>query len=333
MAIDVGTANTVVYVRGEGIVLAEPSVVAIETIDGSPRVLAVGTEAKSMMGRTPQNIKVVRPLRHGVISDIEVAEQMIKHFMAKARGDQPMLRGPDVVLCLPSGSTGVERRALRDAASNAGAKRVWFIEEAMAAAVGADLPVAHPIGSMVVDIGGGSTEVGVISLGGLNMSTSTRVGGDNMDEAITAHVRRSHNMLIGEPTAELIKLKLGTAKLEAKAKPKTTVVKGRDLANGVPAQITITQDEVAMAIADCVGQIVHAVRTTLEQVAPEISADIMGTGIILTGGGSLLAGIDTVIAEATGLPVTIAGDPLNCVALGAGRVLEDPAYEGLRQLA
>jgi rod shape-determining protein MreB len=333
MAIDLGTANTVVFVRGEGIVLAEPSVVAIETVNGSPRVLAVGTDAKLMMGRTPQNIKVIRPLRHGVISDIDVAEQMIKHFIAKAHGDQPMLRGPDVVLCVPSGSTGVERRALRDAASNAGAKQVWFIDEAMAAAVGADLPVTHPLGSMVVDIGGGTTEVGVISLGGLNMSMSTRVGGDNMDEAIAAHVRRSHNMLIGEPTAELIKLKLGTAKLEARGKPKTTIVKGRDLANGVPAQITVTQDEVAMAIAECVGQIVRAVRDTLEKTAPEIAADIMGTGIILTGGGSLLAQIDTVIANATGLPVTIAGDPLNCVALGAGRALEDPAYEALRQAA
>jgi rod shape-determining protein MreB len=286
-----------------------------------------------MMGRTPPNIKVIRPLRHGVISDIEVAEQMIKHFMAKAHGDQPLLRGPDVVLCLPSGSTGVERRALRDAASNAGAKRVWFIDEAMAAAVGADLPVAHPVGSMVVDIGGGTTEVGVISLGGLNMSMSTRVGGDNMDEAIGAHVRRSHNMLIGEPTAELIKLKLGTAKMAAQSTSGTMAVKGRDLANGVPAQITLSQDEVAMAIADCVGQIVHAVRTTLEQVAPEISADIMGTGIILTGGGSLLPEIDTVLAEATGLPVAIAGDPLNCVALGAGRALEDPTFEGLRHAA
>jgi len=213
---------------------------------------------------------------------------MIKHFITQAHGDQPMLRGPDVVLCVPSGATGVERRALRDAASNAGAKRVWFIDEALAAAIGADLPVTHPMGSMIVDIGGGTTEVGVISLGGINMSTSARVGGDNMDEAIVAHVRRTHNMLIGEATAERIKIKLGTAKMEAKGKLPQTTVKGRDLANGVPAQITLSQDEVAMAIAECVGQIVQVVRTTLERTPPEIAADLIGTGIIMTGGVSLL---------------------------------------------
>lgn len=333
MAIDLGTTNTVVYVRGQGIVLAEPSVVALETINGAPQVLAVGAGAKLMMGKTPNSIKVVRPLRHGVISDIEVAELMIKHFIAQAHGDQPMRRGPDVVLCVPSGATGVERRALRDAASNAGAKRVWFVDHAMAAAIGADLPVTHPVGSMIVNIGGGTTEVGVISIGGINMSMSARVGGDNMDEAIGAHVRRSHNMLIGEATAERIKIKLGTAKMEAQGKSPQTTVKGRDLANGVPAQITLSQDEVAMAIAECVGQIVQVVRTTLERTPPEIAADIMGTGIIMTGGVSLLPHIDAVLTEATGLPVSIAGDPLNCVALGAGRALEDPAYRSLLQPA
>lgn len=334
LAIDLGTANTVVYVRGQGIVLAEPSVVAIETINGIDRILAVGTEAKMMIGKTPENIRTVRPLRNGVISDIEIAEQMIKLFIAKAQGQQGILRGrPDVVICVPSGSTGVERRALRDAVSNAGARKVWFIDEAMAAAIGADLPVTHSVGSMVVDIGGGTTEVGVISIGGLNMSMSARVGGDNMDDAITAHVRRSHNLLIGETTAERIKKELGIARITGNGKPLTAVIKGRDLANGIPMEISVTQTEIAYALADCVSQIVQVVRSALEQTAPEIAADIIESGIIMTGGGSLLAEMTTVLADATGLPVTIANDPLNCVALGAGRALEDPVYQGILQPA
>jgi rod shape-determining protein MreB len=327
LAIDLGTANTVVYVKGTGVVLAEPSVVAIETTNGMDRVLAVGSDAKLMMGKTPENIKTVRPLRNGVISDLEVAEQMIKHFIGKALGRQGFLHvGPEIVICVPSGSTQVERRAIRDAASNAGARKVWLIDEPMAAAIGADLPVTHPIGSMVVDIGGGTTEVGVISIGGMNMSMSARVGGDSMDEAIALHVRRNHNLLIGEATAERIKKTLGMARIDDAGKPVTALIKGRDIGRGRPTEISITQAEIADALADCVGQIVQVVRSTLERTAPEIAADIIAGGIIMTGGGSLLSGIDTVLALATGLPVRVADNPLNCVAIGAGRTLEDPTY-------
>ncbi|MBV1686119.1 rod shape-determining protein [Novosphingobium sp. G106] len=332
LAIDLGTANTVVYVKGTGVVLAEPSVVAIETVDGIERVLAVGEDAKLMMGKTPENIKTVRPLRNGVISDLEVAEQMIKHFIGKALGRQGFFHvGPEIVICVPSGSTQVERRAIRDAASNAGARKVWLIDEPMAAAIGADLPVTHPVGSMVVDIGGGTTEVGVISIGGMNMSMSARVGGDSMDEAITLHVRRHHNLLIGEATAERVKKTLGAAMVDdaAAAKPTTALIKGRDIGQGRPKEIAITQVEIADALADCVGQIVQVVRSTLESTAPEIAADIIEGGIILTGGGSLLTGIDTVLALATGLPVRVADNPLNCVAIGAGRTLEDPVYQSV----
>lgn len=330
LAIDLGTANTVVYVRGAGVVLAEPSVVAIETVNGIDRVLAVGSDAKLMMGKTPKNIRTVRPLRSGVISDLEVAEQMIKHFIGKASGQQGILRvGPEIVICVPSGSTQVERRAIRDAASNAGARRVWLIDEPMAAAIGADLPVTDPIGSMVVDIGGGTTEVGVISMGGMNMSMSARVGGDSMDEAIALHVRRNHNLLIGEATAERIKKTLGTAIVDPADKPSAALIKGRDIGQGRPAELSITQAEITEALADCVGQIVQVVRSTLERTAPEIAADLIGGGIIMTGGGSLLAGIDTVLARATGLPVRVADNPLNCVAMGAGRTLEEPAYQGV----
>lgn len=332
LAIDLGTANTVVYVEGTGVVLSEPSVVAIETTSGVERVLAVGLDAKLMMGKTPQNIKTVRPLRSGVISDLEVAEQMIKHFIQKALGQKGRLRlGPNIVICVPSGSTRVERRAIRDAASNAGARSVWLIDEPMAAAIGADLPVTHPIGSMVVDIGGGTTEVGVISIGGMNMSMSARVGGDSMDEAITLHVRRNHNLQIGEGTAERIKKKLGAARIDPARRPLTALIKGRDIGRGVPAEISVTQAEIVEALAECVGQVVQVVRTALETTAPEIAADIVEGGIIMTGGGSLLSGIDAVLADATGLPVRVANDPLNCVALGAGRTLEDPSYRSVLQ--
>jgi rod shape-determining protein MreB and related proteins len=334
LAIDLGTANTVVYVKGRGIVLAEPSVVAIETINGIDRVLAVGDDAKLMLGKTPAGIKAIRPLRHGVISDIDVAEQMIKHFISKAQGHPARVwGGPEIVLCVPSSSTHVERRAIRDAASNAGARKVWLIDEPMAAAIGAHLPVTHPIGSMVVDIGGGTTEVGVISLGGLSMSMSARIGGDDMDDAITFYVRRTHNLLIGESTAERVKKELGTAWLEAAAAPRLAAIGGRDLARGVPRQITIAQGEIAEALADSVEQIVQVVRNALENTPPEIAADIIDSGIVLTGGGSLLAGIDTVLAHETGLAVSVAADPLNCVALGAGRALEDAEYKVVLQAA
>jgi rod shape-determining protein MreB and related proteins len=333
LAIDLGTANTVVYARGRGIVIAEPSVVALETNNGVSRVLSVGAEAKLMMGKTPDNIEAIRPLRNGVISDLEVAEQMIKHFIRKAQGGQRgwMRAGPQIVLCVPSGSTRVERRAIRDAASNAGASKVWLIDEPMAAAIGADLPVTHPVGSMVVDIGGGTTEVGVVSVGGMHMSMSARIGGDRMDEAITAHVRRYHNLLIGESTAERVKHELGTA-ISGRDGP-SAIIKGRDIARGVPREIAITQSEVGNALAECVGQIVQLVRSALEKTAPEIAADIIEGGIVLTGGGSLLCDLDTILSHETGLPVSVAETPLECVALGAGRTLEDLAYQGVLQAA
>ena len=330
LAIDLGTANTVVYVRNRGVVLAEPSVVALQTIHGVSTVLAVGSDAKLMMGRTPDHIRTIRPMRNGVISDLEVAEQMIKHFIRKAQGQHTRMRGsPEIVVCVPSGSTQVERRAIRDAASNAGARKVWLIDEPMAAAIGADLPVTHPVGSMVVDIGGGTTEVGVIATGGMSMSMSVRVGGDRMDDAIASYVRRHHNLLIGESTAERVKLQLGAARLGRDGAPPDAVIKGRDLTRGVPREMTISQAEIVEALIEPVGQIVEAVRAALEHTPPEIAADIIDGGIIMTGGGSLLANLDTLLAQETGLPVNVADNPLNCVALGAGRVLEDATYRGV----
>jgi rod shape-determining protein MreB len=333
MAIDLGTANTVVYVRGRGIVLNEPSVVAIETINGVKRVRAVGDDAKLMMGKTPGSIEAIRPLRDGVIADIDVAEQMIKHFIQKVHGRRNFMRWPEIVICVPSGSTSVERRAIRDAASNAGASQVWLIEEPMAAAIGAGMPVTEPIGSMVVDIGGGTTEVAVLSLRGLAYTTSVRVGGDKMDEAISSYVRRNHNLLIGEATAERIKQEVGVAKMPADGKGETIHIKGRDLVNGVPKEITITQAQIAEALTEPVSAIVEGVRIALENTAPELAADIVDQGIVLTGGGALLQGIDEVLREATGLPVSIADDPLTCVALGTGRALEDSIFRGVLQTA
>jgi rod shape-determining protein MreB len=333
MAIDLGTANTVVYVRGRGIVLNEPSVVAIETLNGVKRVRAVGDDAKLMMGKTPGTIDAIRPLRDGVIADIDVAEQMIKHFIQKVHGRRNFMRWPEIVICVPSGSTSVERRAIRDAASNAGASQVWLIEEPMAAAIGAGMPVTEPIGSMVVDIGGGTTEVAVLSLRGLAYTTSVRVGGDKMDEAISSYVRRNHNLLIGEATAERIKQEVGVAKMPADGKGETIHIKGRDLVNGVPKEITITQAQIAEALTEPVSAIVEGVRIALENTAPELAADIVDQGIVLTGGGALLQGIDDVLREATGLPVSIADDPLTCVALGTGRALEDSVFRGVLQTA
>jgi rod shape-determining protein MreB len=329
LAIDLGTANTVVFLKGHGIVLAEPSVVTLETIAGVRRVRAVGDDAKLMLGKTPDNITTIRPLRHGVIADLEIAEEMIKHFINKAKANAGVrLRGsPEIVLCVPSGATVVERRAIRDAASNAGARKVWLIDEPMAAAIGADLPVTRPVGSMVVDIGGGSTEVGVLSVGGLVVTLSLRVGGDQMDDAIAAHVRRSHNLVIGEATAERIKFEIGAATLSSE--PRTARVRGRDVIRGVPTERHIGEAEIVEALAETVGQIVEAVRRALEITAPEIAADIIEGGIVLTGGGALLAGLETVLSEATGLPVVTAEDPLNCVAKGAGRALEDLEYRGV----
>ncbi|MGN6621603.1 MAG: rod shape-determining protein [Sphingomonas sp.] len=329
MAIDLGTANTVVYVRGRGVVLNEPSVVAIETLNGVQKVKAVGDDAKLMMGKTPGTIEAIRPLRDGVIADIDVAEQMIKYFIQKVHGQRRFARWPQIVICVPSGSTKVERRAIRDAAQNAGASQVWLIEEPMAAAIGADMPVTEPIGSMVVDIGGGTTEVAVLSLRGLAYTTSVRVGGDKMDEAIVSYVRRNHNLLIGEATAERIKQEVGVAKAPADGIGQTIHIKGRDLVNGVPKEIQINQGQIAEALSEPVGTIVEGVRIALENTAPELAADIVDQGIVLTGGGALLQGLDEVLRDETGLPVTVAEEPLTCVALGTGRALEDPMFRGV----
>jgi rod shape-determining protein MreB len=333
LAIDLGTANTLVYAQDRGIVLNEPSVVAIETINGIKRVKAVGDDAKMMMGKTPDNIEAIRPLRDGVIADIEIAEEMIKHFIRKVNGKRSMFRYPEIVICVPSGSTSVERRAIRDAASNAGASQVFLILEPMAAAIGADMPVTEPVGSMVVDIGGGTTEVAVLSLRGLAYTTSVRVGGDKMDEAIVSYVRRHHNLLIGEATAERIKKDYGCAVTPADGIGETIHIKGRDLVNGVPKEITITQANIAEALSEPIGAIVEGVRIALENTAPELAADIVDQGIVLTGGGALIKGLDDYLRDETGLPVSIAEDPLSCVALGTGRAMEDPVYRGVLMTA
>ncbi len=332
LAIDLGTANTVVHVAGEGVVINEPSVVAMERgSDGLPRVRAVGDDAKLMMGKTPGNVETIRPLRSGVIADLDVAEEMIKHFIRKAHGGPTRFsRGPEVVICIPSGATPVERRAIRQAVSNAGSDRVSLLEEPMAAAIGAGLPVTDPIGSMIVDIGGGTTEVGVISLQGLAYCCSSRVGGDRMDEAIISYVRRNFNLLIGEGTAERVKLEIGTATAPADGVGLTTLVRGRDIARGIPGEVTLSQAQVAEALAEPVNRIVQVVRAALENTQPEIAADVIDQGITMTGGGSLLRDISVIIADETGLPVHVADDPLTCVARGAGRTLEEKVFrEGL----
>jgi rod shape-determining protein MreB len=329
IAIDLGTANTVVYVHGSGIVTSEPSVVAMEYVNGVRQVRAVGDDAKLMMGKTPDNIKTIRPLRNGVIADLEVAEDMIKHFIRKAHGGPGRFtRGPEVVICIPSGATSVERRAIRDAVTNAGADHVSLIEEPMAAAIGAGLPVTEPIGSMVVDIGGGTTEVGVISLQGLAFCRSTRVGGDRMDEAIAAYVRRNFNLLIGEGTSERVKLEIGGARVPEDGVGLTAGVRGRDVSKGVPSEISLTQAQVAEALSEPVNRIVEVVRSALENTQPEIAADVIDQGITMTGGGSLLRDIAGVLADETGLPVQVAENPMSCVALGAGRTLEEPILRG-----
>ena len=322
MAIDLGTANTLVYVKGRGIVLNEPSVVAIATIKGKKQVLAVGDDAKQMLGRTPGNIQAIRPLRDGVIADFEIAEEMIKHFIRKVH-NRRSFASPQVIVCVPSGSTAVERRAIQESAESAGARRVFLIEEPMAAAIGANLPVTEPTGSMVVDIGGGTTEVAVLSLGGIVYSRSVRVGGDKMDEAIIAYIRRHHNLLIGESSAERIKKQIGSAASPEDGEGETMEIKGRDLMNGVPKELLIDQAQISDALAEPVSQIVEAVKVALEQTPPELAADIVDKGIVLTGGGGMLGNLDFVLRHATNLPVAIAEDPLTCVALGTGRCLEE----------
>ncbi|NBX65864.1 MAG: rod shape-determining protein [Proteobacteria bacterium] len=333
MAMDLGTANTLVYVRDQGIVLNEPSVVAITTVGGRKQVLAVGNEAKQMLGRTPGNITAIRPLRDGVIADFEVAEAMIKHFIRKVHNRRSFV-SPEMIICVPSGSTAVEQRAIIESAESAGARKVWLIEEPMAAAIGAGLPVMEPTGSMVVDIGGGTTEVAVISLGGIVYARSARVGGDKMDEAIIAYIRRVHNLLIGESTAERIKKEIGAACPPSDGDGRTLQIKGRDLMNGVPKEIVVTERQMAEALAEPVSQIVEAVKTALENTAPELAGDIVDKGIVMTGGGSLLKNLDYVLRYATGLPVTVADDPLACVALGTGQALEDrPVLNGALKTA
>jgi rod shape-determining protein MreB len=322
IAIDLGTANTLVYVKGRGIILNEPSVVAITTNRGKAQVLAVGDEAKLMLGRTPGNIQAIRPLRDGVIADFEVAEEMIKHFIRKVH-NRRSFASPQVIICVPSGSTAVERRAIKEAAESAGARRVFLIEEPMAAAIGAGLPVTEPTGSMVVDIGGGTTEVAVISLGGIVYAKSVRVGGDKLDEAIIAYIRRHHNLLVGESSAERIKKSIGSACPPDDGDGRMMEIKGRDLMNGVPKELIISERQIAESLGEPVAAIVEAVKVALEHTAPELAADIVDKGIVLTGGGALLSNLDHVLRYATGLPVSIADDPLSCVALGSGRALEE----------
>ena len=323
LAIDLGTANTLIYVRGKGIVLDEPSVVAIRQ-EGGPNgkkvIQEVGLAAKQMLGRTPGNITAIRPMKDGVIADFTVTEQMLKHFIRKVHNSRLFKPSPRIIICVPCGSTQVERRAIRESAIGAGASRVYLIEEPMAAAIGADLPVGEATGSMVVDIGGGTTEVGVIALGGLVYKGSVRVGGDKFDEAIINYIRRNYGMLIGETTAEQIKKEIGSAFPGSEVREKE--VKGRNLAEGIPRSFTISSNEILEALTDPLNSIVSAVKSALEQTPPELAADIAEKGMVLTGGGALLRDIDRLLMEETGLPVIIAEDPLTCVVRGSGKALE-----------
>ena len=321
LAIDLGTANTLVYVKGKGIVLSEPSVVAVRSDNrGYKKVLAVGKEAKLMLGRTPGNIVAIRPMREGVIADFEVTEAMLRHFIRKVHNRRTMLR-PRIIVAVPSGITQVEKRAVRESAESAGAREVYLIEEPMAAAIGAGLPITEPTANMVVDIGGGTTEVAVISLAGIVFSKSVRVGGDKFDEAILQYVKRKYNLLIGERTAEVIKTTIGTA--YPQEEPESIEVKGRDLVTGIPKILSIDSEEVRVAIAEQIDTIVQVVKLALEQTPPELAADIVDRGIFLTGGGALLKNLDVLLKEETGLPINIADDPLSAVVLGSGKTLEN----------
>ena len=318
MAVDLGTANTLVYVRGRGIVLNEPSVVAVNQDTGG--ILAVGIEAKKMIGRTPGNIVAIRPLKDGVIADFDTTERMLRYFIQKVHRRRYLAK-PRIVVCVPSGITGVEQRAVKDAGYAAGARKVYIIEEPMAAAIGAGLPIHEPTGNMVVDIGGGTTEVAVISLGGIVTSLSIRVGGDELDNAIIAFVKKEYSLMLGERTAEEIKCRVGSAyPLDEEL---TMEVKGRDSVAGLPKTIHITSQEIREALADTISNIVDAVRVTLERCPPELSADLVDRGLVLAGGGALLRGLDRLLSEATGLPVHVAEDPLSAVAEGTGRALSE----------
>jgi rod shape-determining protein MreB and related proteins len=323
LAIDLGTANTLIYVRSKGIVLDEPSVVAIRQ-DGGPNgkkvIQAVGLAAKQMLGRTPGNISAIRPMKDGVIADFTITEEMLKQFIKKVHDSRMFSPSPRIIICVPFGSTQVERRAIRESAMGAGARQVYLIEEPMAAAIGAGLPVAEPTGSMVVDVGGGTTEVGVISLGGIVYASSVRVGGDKFDEAITNYIRRNYGMLIGESTAEQIKKEIGSAFPGSEVREME--VKGRNLAEGIPRSFTISSNEILEALTEPLNSIVGAVKQALEQTPPELGADIAEKGMVLTGGGALLRELDRLLVEETGLPVIVADDPLTCVVRGSGRALE-----------
>ena len=322
MAIDLGTANTLVYVKGEGVVLNEPSVVATVENQGRTHVLAVGNEAKQMLGRTPGKIQAIRPMKDGVIADFEVAEQMIKSFIKKVHSGRT-LSNPQIVICVPTGATNVERRAIRESADAAGARRVFLIEEPVAAAIGAGLPVAEPTGSMIVDIGGGTTEVAVLSLGGVVHATSVKSAGDKFDEAIIEYMRSAHKLAIGETTAERMKKEIGSASPPEDGDGKSMNVKGRDLITGLPKELSISQRQIAEALAEPVAQIIDTIKRALEQTPAELSADIVERGIMMTGGGSLLGNLDKVLRRATSLPVSITEDPLLCVVMGTGKALEE----------
>jgi rod shape-determining protein MreB and related proteins len=321
LAIDLGTANTLVYVKGKGIVLNEPSVVAVSTDNRSKnRVLAVGQEARAMLGKTPGNIVAIRPMRDGVIADFEVTEAMLRYFIRKVHNRRSFIR-PRIIIAVPSGITQVEKRAVRESAESAGAREVFLIEEPMAAAIGANLPITEPTCNMVVDIGGGTTEVAVISLAGIVYSMSVRVAGDKMDQAIIQYIKRKYNLLIGERTAELIKTTIGNAYPDPQ-NLETMEVKGRDLASGIPKILSIDSEEVRVAISEQIDAIVEAVKIALEQTPPELAADIVDRGIVLTGGGALLKNLDKLIREETSLPIIVADDPLTTVAMGSGKTLD-----------
>jgi len=318
LAVDLGTANTLVYVKGKGIVLREPSVVAVS--QGNGQVLAVGAEAKQMLGRTPGNIHAIRPMKDGVIANFEITESMIRHFIQKVHNRKALVR-PRIIIAVPSGITQVEKRAVRDSAESAGAREVYLIEEPMAAAIGVGLPVQEPSGNMIVDIGGGTTEVAVISMSGIVFSKSVRVAGDVMDEVIVNYIKKKYNLLIGERTAENIKIKIGN--VHPTGNNESFEGKGRDLVAGIPKTLLITEDNVREALAETINQIIHAVKVTLERTPPELAADIVDKGIVLAGGGSMIKGLDVLLREETGLPISLAEDPLSAVVLGTGKVLDE----------
>jgi rod shape-determining protein MreB len=329
LAIDLGTANTLVYVKGEGIVCNEPSVVAVQKDNrGTRRVLAVGVEAKRMLGRTPGNITAIRPLKDGVIADFEITEAMLRYFIQRIHNRKTLVR-PRIIICVPFGVTEVEKRAVRESAESAGAREVYLVEEPIVAAIGAGLPITEPAGNMIVDIGGGTTEVAVISLAGIVFSKSVRVGGDKMDEAIVQYIKRKYNLLVGERTAELVKITIGSAYPGNEIQ--TMEIKGRDLVAGVPKTVEITDEEIRDSILEPINQIVEAVRIGLERTPPELASDIVDKGIVLAGGGALLRNLDTLLQEETGLPVMLADDPLTAVVMGAGKVLDELAL--LRDIA